>query len=258
MTLSLPSWTPRLASGTRILVTGATGGLGRALVGMIAADSDAACIGAHGGSQTFESETDDPRIVPIVALLDGAESCERVVGEFVERAGGIEALCVLSGGIHYSGHWKSMPEADWNHDIDLNLNVPFYLARAAMAAMTRQGTGGSILLTGTESALHGGSPSSFPYAVAKRGTEAMVQGLAREGAPAGVLVNGVRLGYIASGFHQRWHGRTAEDMAERAELVPLKRGGDPREAAALMVYLMSGWARFITGQMIPLTGGDWL
>ena len=114
------------------------------------------------------------------------------------------------------------------------------------------------MLNGTESALHGGSPTSFPYSIAKRGTEAMVQGLAREGAPHGVLVNGVRLGYIKSGFHQRWHDRSPEQMAERAELVPLKRGGEPDEAAALIIYLLSGWSAFLTGQMIPLTGGDWL
>jgi NAD(P)-dependent dehydrogenase (short-subunit alcohol dehydrogenase family) len=82
--------------------------------------------------------------------------------------------------------------------------------------------------------------------------------LAREGAADGILVNGVRLGFIASGFHERWHGKSEDDMKERAEMVPLKRGGHPDEAAPLMIYLLSGWAQFITGQMIPLTGGDWL
>ncbi|MBT6361404.1 MAG: SDR family oxidoreductase, partial [Rhodospirillaceae bacterium] len=99
---------------------------------------------------------------------------------------------------------------------------------------------------------------SFPYAIAKRGTEALVQGLAREGAPHDILVNGLRFGFITSGFHERWHEKTEDDLTERANLVPLKRGGHPDEAAALMIYLLSGWARFITGQMIPLTGGDWL
>ena len=66
------------------------------------------------------------------------------------------------------------------------------------------------------------------------------------------------MGFIESGFHQRWHNRSEAQMAERADLVPLKRGGHPDEAAALMIYLISGWALFITGQMIPLTGGDWL
>ena len=165
---------------------------------------------------------------------------------------------VLSGGIYFSGHWKDMPADDWEKNIALNLNQPFYLARAVMERMKGQGGGGRILLTGTESALHGGSPQSFTYAIAKRGTECMIQGLAREGAPLGVLVNGVRFGYIASGFHQRWHGKTETEMSERADMVPLKRGGHPDEAAALMIYLLSDWAGFITGQMIPLTGGDWL
>ena len=115
-----------------------------------------------------------------------------------------------------------------------------------------------IVLNGTESSLHGGSPTSFPYGISKRGTECMVQGLAREGANLGILVNGVRFGYITSGFHERWQGKTLGQLEERAEMVPLKRGGHPLEAAALITYLLSGWSRFITGQMIPLTGGDWL
>ena len=47
-------------------------------------------------------------------------------------------------------------------------------------------------------------------------------------------------------------------MRNRADMVPLNRGGHPDEVAALIIYLMSGWASYITGQMIPLTGGDWL
>ena len=121
-----------------------------------------------------------------------------------------------------------------------------------------QAKGGRIILNGTESALHGGSAMSFPYAVAKRGTECLVEGLAREGAPDGILVNGIRLGCIRSGFHERWHKKTDADMAERISLIPLKRAGEPEEAAALIAFLLSGWAGFITGQMIPLTGGDWL
>jgi NAD(P)-dependent dehydrogenase (short-subunit alcohol dehydrogenase family) len=52
--------------------------------------------------------------------------------------------------------------------------------------------------------------------------------------------------------------KTGKDLEKRAELVPLKRGGHPDEAAALIVYLLSGWSQFITGQMLALTGGDWL
>ena len=250
-----PDWTPAAAPGSRILVVGASGGIGRAVCAMLAQGSDCV-IGAHGASRAPEIAGEN--IIALQRRLAGEADCRALVDAFCERAGGIDALVALSGAIHFSGHWKDMPEDDWRRDIEVNLNQPFFLSRAAMARMKDQGTGGRIVLTGTESALHGGSATSFPYAIAKRGTEAMVQGLAREGAAHGILVNGVRLGYIASGFHERWHGRTREQMAARADLVPLKRGGHPDEAAALIVYLLSGWAAFITGQMLALTGGDWL
>lgn len=249
-----PDWVPQVAEGLRILVTGATGGLGRALVDMLRTGSNCV-IGAHGASQSLPAAEG---LIPLRRAFETEADCVAVVEEFCERAGGIDALVVLSGAIHYSGHWKDIDESQWQREMAVNLDQPFFLARAAMRRMVAQGGGGRIVLTGTESALHGGSPASFPYAVAKRGTECMVQGLAREGAPSGVLVNGVRFGYITSGFHQRWHNRTEEQMRERAQLVPLKRGGHPDEAAALMTYLLSDWAGFITGQMIPLTGGDWL
>jgi NAD(P)-dependent dehydrogenase (short-subunit alcohol dehydrogenase family) len=250
-----PDWVPRVAPGTRILVAGASGGLGRALTAMLLEGSDCV-IGAHGASK--EPPAGDSRVVPLRRAFAGERDCAALVEEFVAKAGGLDALVVLTGAIHFSGHWKTMPAESWQRDVEVNLSQPFFLARAAMARMKGQGAGGRILLTGTESALHGGSPVSFPYAVAKRGTECLVQGLAREGAPHGILVNGLRFGYVASGFHERWHKRSEEEMRARAELVPLKRGGHPEEAAALMIFLLSDWGRYITGQMFPLTGGDWL
>ena len=256
-----PGWIPTVPEGMRILVVGGSGGIGAAVCSMLAEGSN--CIlGMHGASRepdpSILNKDTDARIIPLQKNLKSEEDCVSLVCEFCDRSGGIDGLVHLSGALNYSGHWKDMPEANWRQDININLNQPFFLARAAMSKMHSKKSGGRIVLNGTESALHGGSPLSFPYAIAKRGTEAMVQGLAREGASVGILVNGVRLGYIDSGFHQRWHGRTPEQMQERAELVPLKRGGRPEEAAALIVYLLSGWASFITGQMFALTGGDWL
>jgi len=250
-----PDWVPVIKRGTRILVVGSSGGLGQALVNMLL-DGPDCVIGAHGASKNNQSK--DERVVHLIKKFKSESDCVSLVDDFVKKVGGIDALVILSGGIHFSGHWKEMPSKNWEQDIAINLNQPFYLARAAMIHMKKQGSGGRVLLTGTESALHGGSSRSFPYAAAKRGTECLVQGLAREGASDNILVNGVRLGFITSGFHQRWHKNNDDDLIERANLVPLKRGGYPEEASALMIYLMSDWAKFITGQMIPMTGGDWL
>jgi len=255
-TFNRPDWVPQATKGMRILVTGGSGGLGRAVIDMLLEGSDCV-IGAQGATKEHP-RAKDGSVISILRAFNSEEDCTGVIDEFVERAGGIDALVCLSGALHFPGHWKDIPEDDWQRNMDVNLSHPFFLARRAMTHMKEQQSGGRIILNGTESAIHGGSAMSFPYAIAKRGTECMVEGMAREGAPHGILVNGVRLGCIDSGFHARWLNKVDEQMRERIDLIPLKRAGDPDEAAALFVYLLSGWAGFITGQMLPLTGGDWL
>jgi len=199
-----------------------------------------------------------PQVHDLQCSFESESDCKSLVDEFVELAGGIDALVLLNGGLHQSEHWLDTDEATWNTELATNLSHPFFIARHAMKQMRMQNTGGRIVFNGTESALHGGSAHSMPYAMTKLATECMVKGMAREGAADRILVNGVRLGFITSGFHERWSGREEDFLSERASLVPLNRGGEPWEAAAMIVYLLSGYSDFITGQMLALTGGDWL
>lgn len=251
-----PDWVPQVNEGARILVVGASGGIGQAVVSLLF-EGPECVIGAHRDSSpavTSPEESTNHVLVDLQSHLEKEEDCTALVESFVEKAGGIDGIVVLTGAMT-TEHLSHISAEQWEGDIQTNLNIPFYLARAAMKRMPN---GGSVVLTGTESAIHGGSPTSFPYGIAKRGTECMVQGLARDGASSAITVNGVRMGFICSGTHERWQNKSEEDIKKRAEMVLLKRGGDPREAAALILYLLSGWATFITGQMIPLTGGDWL
>lgn len=250
-----PNWVPKLEGPQRILVAGASGGIGKALVSMLRESSDCV-IGAHAANSVIPEEA--VGLIPLRRKLTTAEDCNALVADFVKRTGGIDGLVVLVGGITRSCHWKDLSPEEWREDLTLNLDIPFFLACASMPHMEQSRNGGRILLFSTESALHGGSPTSLPYAVAKRGIECLVQGLAREGADHNITVNGIRLGFIASGFHERWQGKDRESIAKRVEMVPLKRAGTPEEVAALTVYLLSDWASFITGQMFAITGGDWL
>ncbi len=252
----LPQWVPQVEAGGKILVVGASGGIGSAVVEMLL-KGPACTIGVHRSSSDCQGRSSDTHtLVDLQATLNSEAECVKLVDEFTVRAGGISGLVVSCGGISRYAHWMDLEESEWTDDINLNLNIPFYLARAAMQKMDERC--GRIVFIGTESAIHGGSPTGLPYAVAKRGLECLVQGLAREGAGSEIMVNGVRAGLIRTGAHERWQGKTEEDMKKRAEMVPVKRAGEPEEAAALIVYLLSGWAGFITGQMLPLTGGDWL
>ena len=248
---------PNCKSGSRVLVFGASGGIGVALLKLLA-KSQAGVVGAHFATQLPAEVPGLNRCFPIQRELSSEIDCEYVFNEFLSLAGGVDIVVNLVGGIHFSGHWMEMPAEMYMADVNVNLNLAFFISRLAMRNMKKTNSWGRIILTGTESALHGGSTMSFPYAIAKRGTECLVQGLAREGASHNILVNGVRLGFIKSGFHERWHDRTKSDMEKRADLVPLKRGGETWEAAGLLMYLMSDWSGYITGQMLPITGGDWL
>ena len=255
--LAFPSWHPKLEDDAKTLVVGASGGMGQALVEMLK-EGPACTIGAHRSTgKPQDSPSAGPhKIVDLQSALKTDQDCQDLVSKFVAEAGGITGLVVLCGGISRSVHWQELTEKEWTDDIHLNLSIPFFLSRAAMRCM--EDKGGQIVLTGTESALHGGSATSLPYGVAKGGVECLVPGLARDGAKNGILINGIRPGLIKTGFHERWQGKTEEDMNKRAELVPLKRAGEPEEAAALIIYLLSGWSRFITGQMFSISGGDWL
>lgn len=250
-----PDWTPRPMDGSRILVVGASGGIGRTVVDMLSQAANCV-VGAHRA--TAPPPKTMPHVHDLQRRFKTESDCTSLVDEFVELTGGIDGLVLLNGGLNQTSHWLDTDEATWNADLETNLSHPFFIARHAMKQMRAQNSGGRIVFNGTESALHGGSAHSMPYAMTKLATECMVKGMAREGATDRILVNGVRLGFISSGFHERWSGRDQEFLSERASLVPLKRGGEPWEAAALIVYLLSGYSDFITGQMLALTGGDWL
>ncbi len=254
---SFPSWVPKVHSEFKILIVGASGGIGQAVIRLLLQGPEC-FIGAHRAtSKSYPYKSyKKHHIIDIQSELKTDADCRNFVDTFVDSTGSIDALVVLCGGISKSTHWKNLTENQWNDDIQLNLNIPFFLARRSMELM--KNNGGRIVLIGTESAIHGGNPTSLPYGIAKRGIECLVQGLAREGAKDNILVNGVRPGFIGSGFHERWQGKTEEDLKKRVTYIPLKRVGEPEEVAALIIYLMSGWAQFITGQMFAITGGDWL
>lgn len=190
------------------------------------------------------------------ASLDSQAQCHGLVDDFVAWAGGIDALVQLSGHVADPCRWDALSENAWNSDLAVNLAAPFFLAQRAFHFM-RPG-GGRIVLMSTASAAHGGGATTMAYGVAKAGVECLAKGLARDGASHGILVNAVAPGLIDTRFHRDRLGRSAEDMQRRASLVPLKRAGTPADVAAMIAYLLSAGGDYITGQVLAISGGDWL
>ncbi len=240
-------------TGMRVLIAGASGAIGSALLTRLAE------AGAVVGAQVYQHPLPMPsygRIQHYRTDVTKPAACAALVDRFARWAGGVDALVQLCGSVRRPCSWDQLTLADWDADLQVNLVGPFFLAQRAMRHMAK--TGGRIILTSTASAQHGGGRQSIPYGAAKAGIECLTKALAREGAGQGILVNAIAPGFIDTPFHRRRLRRTPEELARRAAMVPLKRAGTPDEVADLIVYLLSPGSRYITGQCIAVSGGDWL
>lgn len=252
---------PGAAPAMRILIAGASSDIGLALIGILGATK--ATVGAHyfRNKSALKDIAADGRFgAATFRLFPGSlcaqADCHRLVDDFVNWAGGIDALVQLTGDVANPCPWEELREAAWLADLNLNLSGPFFLAQRAMRHM--KSSGGRVVLTSTASARHGGGATSIAYGVAKAGIECLTKGLARAGAPHNILVNAIAPGLIDTKFHSRSMGRDQAALRKRASLVPLKRAGKPGDVAAMIAYLLSPQAGYITGECIAVSGGDWL
>ena len=247
--------------GSSVLVAGASGDIGQALIRLLA--PNCAKLGAHYCENRVpldmfaeEAQLDQEHFAVFGSDLSDQESCHRLVDSYAAWAGGIDALVQLTGTVTKPVPWEGLSEDEWNADLRVNLNGPFFLAQRAMAHM--KVGGGRVVLASTASAQHGGGTNTLGYGVAKAGVECLVKCLARDGAPHGILVNAVAPGFIQTQFHTRRAHKNAAELKKRAELVPLKRAGLPEDVARLIKYLLSAGGNYITGECMAVSGGDWL
>jgi len=188
--------------------------------------------------------------------INSSLACFQLVDDFVAWAGGIDCLIQMSGDIKKPVDWEELTEKEWSYDLSANLIMPFFLAQRAVLHMKE--SGGRILMMSTVSASHGGGATSLAYGVAKAGVECVVKGLARDCAKYNILVNAIAPGFFLTKFHTEKMKRDQEQLQERAKMIPLKRAGTTEELAGTVMYLLSEGASYITGQVIAVSGGDWL
>tara|TARA_B100000315_G_scaffold254773_1_gene296539 strand:+ start:48 stop:806 length:759 start_codon:yes stop_codon:yes gene_type:complete len=240
----------------RILVTGATGGIGSCLVRLFAEEGATLGIHYHQNQEHAESLSREIKAGGGKAecfqedLLSTDEL--RLVHDFIERFGGIDVLINNAGGIRGFKEFLDLDKSSWDETHRLNAQAPFFLAQQAFAYMKKQG-GGKIINISSIAAKYGGSSKSLHYGAAKAALEAVTIGLARAGAPYRILVNSVRGGFINTPMHQNL-GRIR--IEERVEKIPLKRAGEPEDLGRMVLFLSSGGGDFITGETFSVAGGD--
>ena len=251
-----------MSESRSVLVAGASSDIGLALLDRLVRAGWR--IGAHCnmGWDRIAKIYDDTRkphsnLKIMKRDLSSQYDCHRLVDDFAEWGGGIDALVQLTGNVCRLSHWEDLNESEWNADLEINLSGPFFLAQRAFWYMKKQSQG-RIVLMSTASAPHGGGQDTLAYGVAKAGIECLTKGLAKGGAAHNILVNALAPGFIDTRFHQDTLGRSKEEISRRTSLVPLKRAGRPSDVANMIEFLISEGGNFITGEVISISGGDWL
>ena len=247
----------------KILILGGSSVIGEALVDSLK-NLPNSVLGIHffAGSSKIEHwreplKHSPSRIEFFQGDLTSQKACHGTVDKFVEWAGGIDGLVQLTGGVSKINTLESIRENDWHRDIALNLSGPLFAAQKAIQYMA-ESNNGRIVFTSTASVRHGGGSDTVAYGAAKAGLEFVTRSLAKSGAPNNILVNAVAPGFIQTGFHQDALGRTVEELERRVDLIPLKRPGLPQEVARAIKFLLFESSSYITGEVIAISGGDWL
>lgn len=236
--------------GKTALVTGASGGIGRAIAeGLHAAG---ATVGLHGTReavlQDLAAELGDRAHVLPANLGDAGAPAE--LAKAAEAAMGQVDILVNNAGITRDNLAMRLKDDDWDAVIAVNLNAGFQLARAMLRGMMKRRHGRIISITSIVGTT--GNPGQTNYAAAKAGTVGWTKSLAAEVASRGITVNCLAPGFIATAMTDALGD---DQKAKLNEAIPAGRMGTGADIAAGVLYLASDEAAYVTGQTLHINGG---
>lgn len=236
-------------AGKRAAVAGSSSGLGFESARALAAEGvRVALCGRHAG-RLAEAAAHIDGAVPITADVSTVEGASRFVAEAAEALGAIDILVPNAGGPP-PGTFASTPLDAYAPAIELNLLSTVAMCHAAVPSMCERGWGRVVAITSV--AVREPIPTLILSNTARAGATGFLKTLALEVAPRGVTVNSVQPGLHATDrLVELYDG----DASGAAAAVPVGRLGDPADFGAVVAFLCSDHARFITGAAVPIDGG---
>jgi 3-oxoacyl-[acyl-carrier protein] reductase len=239
------------------LVTGASRGIGKAIVELLASRGAHVVINYVRDETAANSTADLARAhgvnaSAIQADVSRVDEAKRLLKETVAQFGRLDFL-ICNAGIWEGGPVESISEELWDRTIDINLKGTWSVCRAAVPFMKQQRFGRIVIVSST--AGQRGEANVSNYAAAKGGQISFTKSLAPELASFGINVNCVAPGWVETEM-------TAAALADKSTLelitksIPLGRPATPGEIAGPVVFLCSAWANHITGEVLNVNGGS--
>jgi NAD(P)-dependent dehydrogenase (short-subunit alcohol dehydrogenase family) len=242
--------------GASALVTGASGGLGRALaLGLAQAG---ASIGLNGVSATKLEETltaleqAGGRAVSLPARLDDVNECRNLISRAHAALGRLDIL-VNCAGINRRKRVEAVTPQDFETLIAVNLRSAFFLSQAAHPIMRAQ-RGGKILNIGSMSSLAGFATVSV-YGMTKSALAQVTKTMAVEWAKDNIQVNCIAPGYMRTPLTEEHFWNDPYRRQWLLDRIPARRAGEPEDLVAAAVWLCSRGSNYVTGQTIAIDGG---
>lgn len=239
-------------SARRVLVTGASRGIGRAIAVEVARAGFEVAVNYRRGAEAaaevcaaIESAGGAATLLPFdVADREAAEAA--IAGD-IEARGAFWGL-VLNAGVTRDSALPMMTGEDWDQVMRTNLDGFYNVVKPAVMPMVRARDGGRIV---TLSSISGrmGNPGQANYAASKAGLVAATRSVALELAKRGITANSVAPGFVDTDMLE------GLPMDELVGGIPMKRMGKPEEVAAVVTFLLSEGAGYVTGECIGVSGG---
>ena len=237
------------------LITGASSGIGAAAAIEFADAGWSVMAAGRDAGRLDEVAVASDHISTWEGDLESSDACDELVADTIDEFGRIDCL-VNSAGILVHGSAVDTTDDDWRETMHVNLDVPFFLSRAALPYLLS--TAGSIVNIASDWGLRAGA-DHVAYCTSKGGLIMLTRAMAKDHARAGLRVNAVCPGDVDTPMlaaeAEELDVDVDEFLADAAEDSPNGRIAEPGEIAALVLYLASDAARHITGTAIAIDGG---